>query len=135
MSIIVDENTKVLVQGITGSAGEFHAGQMIEYGTKIVGGVTPGKGGKTVLDRPVFNTVAEGVEATGANATVVYVPPPFAADAILEAIDAGVELVVAITEGIARTSRRPKARVVSLPPSCARRRPRSSIFTSSATAP
>lgn len=100
MSIIVDENTKVLVQGITGSAGEFHAGQMIEYGTKIVGGVTPGKGGKTVLDRPVFNTVAEGVEATGANATVVYVPPPFAADAILEAIDAGVELVVAITEGI-----------------------------------
>jgi succinyl-CoA synthetase alpha subunit len=73
---------------------------MIEYGTKIVGGVTPGKGGKTVLDRPVFNTVAEGVEATGANATVVYVPPPFAADAILEAIDAGVELVVAITEGI-----------------------------------
>ena len=100
MSIIVDENTKVLVQGITGSAGEFHAGQMIEYGTKIVGGVTPGKGGKMVLDRPVFNTVAEGVAATGANATVVYVPPPFAADAILEAIDAGVELVVAITEGI-----------------------------------
>lgn len=100
MSIIVDENTKVLVQGITGSAGEFHAGQMIEYGTKIVGGVTPGKGGKVVLDRPVFNTVAEGVKETGANATVVYVPPPFAADAILEAIDAGVELVVAITEGI-----------------------------------
>ncbi len=100
MSIIVDENTKVLVQGITGSAGEFHAGQMIEYGTKIVGGVTPGKGGKMVLDRPVFNTVAEGVAATGANATVVYGPPPLAADAILAAIDAGVELVVAITEGI-----------------------------------
>lgn len=101
MSIIVDENTKVLVQGITGSVGKFHASQMIAYGTQIVGGVTPGKGGQTVLEStPVFNTVKEGVEKTGANATVVYVPPAFAADAILEAIDAGVELVVAITEGI-----------------------------------
>ena len=94
MSIIVDENTKVLVQGITGSAG------MIAYGTKIVGGVTPGKGGQGVLQVPVFNSVSQGVKETGANATVIYVPPPFAADAILEAIDAGVELIVAITEGI-----------------------------------
>ena len=100
MSIIVDENTRVLVQGITGSAGAFHAQQMIEYGTKIVGGVTPGKGGKDAVGVPVFNTVKQGVAQTGANATVVYVPPPFAADAILEAIDAGIELVVAITEGI-----------------------------------
>ena len=100
MSIIVDENTKVLVQGITGSAGKFHAEQMIAYGTKIVGGVTPGKGGQGVLQVPVFNSVSQGVKETGANATVIYVPPPFAADAILEAIDAGVELIVAITEGI-----------------------------------
>jgi succinyl-CoA synthetase alpha subunit len=100
MSILVNEDTKVLVQGITGSVGAFHAGQMIEYGTKIVGGVTPGKGGQSVHDRPVFDTVREGIEQTGANATVVYVPPPFAADAILEAAEAGVELIVAITEGI-----------------------------------
>lgn len=100
MSIIVNQNTRVLVQGITGSVGQFHATQMIEYGTKIVGGVTPGKAGQKAAGVPVFNTVADGVKETGANATVVYVPPPFAADAILEAIDAGVELVVAITEGI-----------------------------------
>ncbi len=100
MSIIVDQNTRVLVQGITGSVGQFHAEQMVAYGTKIVGGVTPGKAGQTAAGVPVFNTVADGVKETGANATVVYVPPPFAADAILEAIDAGVELVVAITEGI-----------------------------------
>ncbi len=100
MSILVDEKTKVLVQGITGSAGKFHAEQMIAYGTKIVGGVTPGKGGQTVLDVPVFDTVSAGVAETGANATVVYVPPAFAADAISEAIDAGVELVITITEGI-----------------------------------
>ncbi len=100
MSILVNEDTKVLVQGITGSVGAFHSLQMIEYGTKIVGGVTPGKGGLSVHDRPVFNTIREGIEATGANATVVYVPPPFAADAILEAAEAGIELIVAITEGI-----------------------------------
>ena len=100
MSILVNEDTKVLVQGITGSVGAFHSLQMIEYGTKIVGGVTPGKGGLSVHDRPVFNTIREGIEATGVNATVVYVPPPFAADAILEAAEAGIELIVAITEGI-----------------------------------
>ncbi|MCA9321426.1 MAG: succinate--CoA ligase subunit alpha [Planctomycetes bacterium] len=100
MSILVDKNTKVLVQGITGSAGQFHAGQMIEYGTKIVGGVTPGKGGTECLGAPVFDTVREAVEATGANASVVYVPPPFAGEAIIEAMDAGIELCIAITEGI-----------------------------------
>jgi len=100
MSILVDENTRLICQGITGSAGKFHSEQMIEYGTKLVGGVTPGKGGQTVLDRPVFNTVEEAVEETRANASVIYVPPAFAADAILEAIDAGIELIIAITEGI-----------------------------------
>ncbi len=100
MSIFVDENTRLICQGITGSAGKFHSEQMIEYGTNLVAGVTPGKGGLMVLDRPVFNTMAEAVAETGANATVIYVPPPFAADAILEAIDAGIALIVAITEGI-----------------------------------
>jgi succinyl-CoA synthetase alpha subunit len=101
MSILVDESTKVLVQGITGSAGKFHAGKMIEYGTDIVGGVTPGKGGDDVLDGvPVFDTVSGAVDETGANASVVYVPPAFAADAVMEAVDAGVELVIAITEGV-----------------------------------
>lgn len=100
MSILVDENTRLICQGITGSAGKFHSEQMIAYGTQLVGGVTPGKGGISILDRPVFNTVSEAVSETGANASVIYVPPPFAADAILEAIDAGIELIVAITEGI-----------------------------------
>ncbi len=100
MSIFVDENTRLICQGITGSAGKFHSEQMIAYGTNLVAGVTPGKGGLTVLDRPVFNTMAEAVHETGANATVIYVPPPFAADAILEAIDAGIALIVCITEGI-----------------------------------
>lgn len=100
MSIFVNENTKVLVQGITGKQGAFHAEQMIAYGTKIVGGVTPGKGGETILDVPIFNTVRDAAAATGANATVIYVPPKFAMDAILEAVDAGIELVVCITEGI-----------------------------------
>jgi succinyl-CoA synthetase alpha subunit len=100
MSILVDENTKVIVQGMTGDSGKFHAGKMIEYGTNVVGGVTPGKGGQSVHDKPVFDTVSEAVEKTGANATVVYVPPAFAGDALLEAADAGIELVIAITEGI-----------------------------------
>jgi succinyl-CoA synthetase alpha subunit len=100
MSILVDENTRVICQGLTGSQGTFHSEQAIAYGTKMVGGVTPGKGGETHIGLPVFNTVAEAKETTGATATAIYVPPPFAADAILEAIDAELELIVCITEGI-----------------------------------
>jgi succinyl-CoA synthetase alpha subunit len=100
MSILIDENTRVLVQGITGSTGSFHTQQMLEYGTNIVAGATPGKGGQKEHGVPVFNTVAQAVEETGCNASVVYVPPAFAADALLEAADAGVPLVIAITEGV-----------------------------------
>ncbi|MGZ6028751.1 MAG: succinate--CoA ligase subunit alpha [Myxococcaceae bacterium] len=101
MSILIDQNTRVLMQGITGSAGSFHAGQMLDYGTKLVAGVTPGKGGTRFRDSvPIFDTVADAVKQTGANVSVVFVPPPFAGDAILEAADAGVPLVIVITEGI-----------------------------------
>src|ERR1700761_4456460 len=100
MAILVDANTRVITQGFTGAQGTFHSEQAIAYGTKVVGGVTPGKGGTKHLDLPVFDTVAEARAATDAAASAVYVPPPFAADAILEAIDAGVSLIVCITEGI-----------------------------------
>lgn len=100
MSILVNKNSKVIVQGFTGSEGTLHATQMIEYGTHLVGGVTPGKGGQTHLNKPVFNTVQSAVQATGANVSIIFVPPAFAAEAIMEAADAGIELIICITEGI-----------------------------------
>lgn len=100
MSVLVNKNSKIIVQGFTGSEGTFHAGQMIDYGTQVVGGVTPGKGGSTHLDNPVFNTVAEAVEKAGADVSIIFVPPAFAADAIMEAADAGIKVIVCITEGI-----------------------------------
>jgi len=100
MSVLIDKTTRVIVQGFTGQQGTFHATQMVEYGTQVVGGVTPGKGGSTHIELPVFDTVRQAVQSTGANASVIYVPPPFAADAILEAAAAGIEVIVCITEGI-----------------------------------
>lgn len=100
MAILVNKNSKIIVQGFTGTEGSFHATQMIEYGTQVVGGVTPGKGGTTHLERPVFNTVADAIKSTGANVSIIFVPPAFAADAIMESAEAGMELVVCITEGI-----------------------------------
>jgi succinyl-CoA synthetase alpha subunit len=100
MSVLVNKNSNIIVQGFTGSEGTFHAGQMIEYGTNVVGGVTPGKGGQTHLGKPVFNTVSEAVEKVGADTTIIFVPPAFAADAIMEAADAGIKVIITITEGI-----------------------------------
>ena len=100
MSVLVDKNSKIIVQGFTGSEGTFHAEQMIEYGTNVVGGVTPGKGGQTHLDKPVFNTVKDAVDSTGADVSIIFVPPAFAADAVMEAADGGIKVIVCITEGI-----------------------------------
>lgn len=100
MSVLVNKDSKIIVQGFTGSEGTFHASQMIEYGTNVVGGVTPGKGGQTHLDRPVFNTVKDAVDATAADVSIIFVPPAFAADSIMEAADSGIKVIIAITEGI-----------------------------------
>ena len=100
MSVLVNKDSRIIVQGFTGSEGTFHASQMIEYGTNVVGGVTPGKGGQTHLDKPVFNTVKDAVDKVGANTTIIFVPPAFAADAIMEAADAGIKVIITITEGI-----------------------------------
>jgi len=100
MSVLVNKESKIIVQGFTGNEGTFHASQMIEYGTNVVGGVTPGKGGSLHLEKPVFNTVADAVASTGADVSIIFVPPAFAADAIMEAADAGIKVIVCITEGI-----------------------------------
>jgi succinyl-CoA synthetase alpha subunit len=125
MSVLVNKNSKVIVQGFTGAEGSFHAGQMIEYGTNVVGGVTPGKGGATHLEKPVFNTVADAVKSTGADVSIIFVPAAFAADAIMEAADAGIKVIICITEGIpvndmiyAKKYVRSKAGVTLIGPNC-----------------
>jgi succinyl-CoA synthetase alpha subunit len=124
MSVLVNKNSKIIVQGFTGTEGTFHAGQMIEYGTNVVGGVTPGKGGSTHLDRPVFNTVEEAVKKAGADVSIIFVPPAFAPDAILEAAAAGIKVIICITEGIATKDMIPvkefvrKKGVVLIGPNC-----------------
>jgi len=125
MSVLVNKNSKVIVQGFTGTEGSFHAGQMIEYGTNVVGGVTPGKGGSTHLDRPVFNTVADAVTKAGADVSIIFVPAAFAADAIMEAADAGIKVIICITEGIpvkdmiyAKKYVRAKSGVTLIGPNC-----------------
>ncbi|OGR88654.1 MAG: succinate--CoA ligase subunit alpha [Elusimicrobia bacterium RIFCSPHIGHO2_02_FULL_57_9] len=120
MSILLNKDSQLVVQGFTGSAGSFHASQCIEYGTRIVGGVTPGRGGSTHLDRPVFNTVSEAVRQTGANASLIFVPAPFAADAIMEAVDAGIKVIVCITEGIPALDMAVVKRYIALKAPCAR---------------
>jgi len=125
MSVLVNKNSKVIVQGFTGTEGSFHAGQMAEYGTNVVGGVTPGKGGTTHLDKPVFNTVADAVAKTGADVSIIFVPPAFAADAIMEAADAGIKVIICITEGIptkdmiyAKSYIKQKGNVTLIGPNC-----------------
>ena len=109
MSVLVNKNSKIIVQGFTGSEGTFHAEQMIEYGTNVVGGVTPGKGGQEHLGKPVFNTVSEAVEKTGADTTIIFVPPAFAADAIMEAADAGIKVIITISHIGSIPANKPKA--------------------------
>ena len=119
MSVLVNKNTKVICQGFTGAQGTFHSEQAIAYGTKMVGGVTPGKGGQTHLERPVFNTVKDAVKATGAEASLAFVPPPYAADALMEAADAGLKLVCIITDGIPAQDMMRVKRYLRRCPSCA----------------
>ncbi len=142
MSILVNRATRVLVQGFTGKQGAFHAEQAIAYGTQIVGGITPGRGGEKHLDRPIFNTVAEGVAATGADASMIFVPPPFAADAICEAADAGIKVIACITEGIpvldmlrvkASLAARPEVRLIG--PNCQASSPRANARSASCRVP
>jgi malate-CoA ligase subunit alpha len=129
MAILIDKTTPILVQGMTGRIGQFHAAEMIRYGANVVGGVTPGRGGETLLDRPIFNTVKGAVAETGAEASLVFVPPPFAADSIMEAADAGLKLAVCITDGI------PAQDMMRSSASCAATNTRTACASSARTAP